>query len=190
MQNDDVSHLLLLNRRNTGVESTLFAGELEKFKPYQQRLASTVHHEQLTLQEVTTLWRALKDHASRGPGARKWEERERRKKDTVKRFSRARDGYMEVRDGLALVTLIYHLCLSTHTYIGKGYNFTTSLLSSRLLSDETRSHSSLVVLQSANLSQDRPKPENASHSRLKLPRLLLLRSPGLLRRRLTHLHQV
>ncbi|PSR74743.1 hypothetical protein PHLCEN_2v9622 [Hermanssonia centrifuga] len=101
VQNDDVSHLLLLNRRNTGVESTLFAGELEKFKPYQQRLSSTVHHEQLTLQEVTTLWRALKDHASRGPGARKWEERERRKKDTVKRFSRARDGYMEVRDGLA-----------------------------------------------------------------------------------------
>ncbi|KAF7795702.1 hypothetical protein EIP86_006867 [Pleurotus ostreatoroseus] len=101
VQTDDVSHLLLLNRRNTGVESTLFAGELEKFKPYQQRLTSTVHHEQVTLQEVTTLWRSLKDLAGRGPGARKWEERERRKKDVVKRFSRARDVYMEVRDGLA-----------------------------------------------------------------------------------------
>ena len=65
-----------------------------------QRLAelvfSTVPH-----QEVTTLWRTLKDLAGRGPGARKWEERERRKKDVVKRFSRARDVYMEVRDGLA-----------------------------------------------------------------------------------------
>lgn len=101
MQSDDVSHLLLLNRRNTGVETTLFAGELEKFKPYQQRLTSTVHHEQITLQELTTLWRSLKDHAGRGPGARKWEERERRKKDVVKRFSRARDVYMEVRDGVA-----------------------------------------------------------------------------------------
>lgn len=101
MQTDDVSHLLLLNRRNTGGESTLFAGELEKFKPYQQRLASTIHHEQATVQEVSTLWRALKSLAGRGPGARKWEERERRKKDTVKRFSQARDGYMEVRDGLA-----------------------------------------------------------------------------------------
>ncbi|KAJ3552536.1 hypothetical protein NM688_g4103 [Phlebia brevispora] len=101
VQSDDVSHLLLLNRRNTGVESTLFAGELEKFKPYQQRLASTVHHEQATLQEVTTLWRTLKDLAGRGPGARKWEERERRKKNVVQRFSRARDVYMEVRDGLA-----------------------------------------------------------------------------------------
>ncbi|KAI0767637.1 BRO1-like domain-containing protein [Fomes fomentarius] len=101
VQQDDVSHLLLLNRRNTGVESTLFAGELEKFRPYQQRLAATVHHEQVTLQELTTLWRGLKDIAGRGPGAKKWEEREKRKKDTVRRFSRARDVYMEVRDGLA-----------------------------------------------------------------------------------------
>ncbi|KAI0943520.1 hypothetical protein AcW1_002667 [Taiwanofungus camphoratus] len=101
VQSDDVSHLLLLNRRNTGVESSLFAGELEKFRPYQQRLTATVHAEQVTLQEVSTLWRGLKDLAGRGPGAKQWEERERRKKDTIRRFSRARDGYMEVRDGLA-----------------------------------------------------------------------------------------
>lgn len=96
-----MSHLLLINRRNSGGESSLFAGELEKFKPFQQRVATTVHLEQVILQEVTSLWRTLKDLAGRGPGAKKWEERERRKKDTVKRFSQARDGYMEARDGLA-----------------------------------------------------------------------------------------
>jgi tyrosine-protein phosphatase non-receptor type 23 len=47
------------------------------------------------------MWKRLKDLAGRGPGAKKWDEREKRKKDTVRRFSRARDGYMEVRDGLA-----------------------------------------------------------------------------------------
>ncbi|PPQ99317.1 hypothetical protein CVT24_009185 [Panaeolus cyanescens] len=101
IQTDDVSHLLLLNRRNSGVEPTLFAAELEKFRPYQQRLASTVHHQEVALQEVTTLWKGLKDLAGRGTGAKKWEERERNKKDTIRRFSRARDAYMEVRDGLA-----------------------------------------------------------------------------------------
>lgn len=101
VQTDDVSHLLLLNRRNTGAESSLFAGELEKFRPYQQRLTATVHHEQVTLQEITAMWRTLKDLAGRGQGAKKWEERERRKKDTIKRFSHVRDGYMEARDGLA-----------------------------------------------------------------------------------------
>ena len=101
VQADDVSHLLLLNRRAPNVEPGLFAAELEKFRPLQQRLAQTVHHEQNALQELTALWRKLKDLAGRGPGARKWDERERRKKDTVRRFSRARDVYMEVRDGLA-----------------------------------------------------------------------------------------
>jgi len=113
VQSDDVSHLLLLNRRNSGVEPTLFAAELEKFRPYQQRLASSVHHQTVTIQEVSALWKGLKDIAGRGPGARKWDEREKKKKETVRRFSRARDGYMEVRDGLACV---YQLSISMRPY--------------------------------------------------------------------------
>lgn len=101
IQSDDVSHLLLLNRRNQAVEPALFAAELEKFKPFQNSLVSTVQYEQAVLVEITQLWKGLKDLAGRGPGARKWEEREKRKKETMRRFTRARDGYMEVRDGLA-----------------------------------------------------------------------------------------
>ena len=52
---------------------------------------------------MTTLWKGLKELAGRGAGARKWEEREKRKVETIKRFGKARDGYMEVRDGLACV---------------------------------------------------------------------------------------
>lgn len=79
----------------------MFAAELEKFRPYQQRLAATVQHQEATLKEVASLWKGLKEHAGRGSGARKWEERERKKKDVVRRFSNGRDIYMEVRDGLA-----------------------------------------------------------------------------------------
>ncbi|TFK75559.1 BRO1-domain-containing protein [Pluteus cervinus] len=104
IQTDDVSHLLLLNRRNSGVEPTLFAAELEKFRPYQQRLAATIHHQEVAINEVSTLWKSLRDLAGRGPGARRWEDREKRKKDVVRRFSVARDRYMEVRDGLASTT--------------------------------------------------------------------------------------
>ena len=104
VQSDDVSHLLLLNRRNSTVEPTLFAKELEKFKPLQSKLAETVKAEHSTLADITKLWKSLKDFAGRGPGARKWDERERRKKETMRRFSDARDGYMQVRDGLVSVT--------------------------------------------------------------------------------------
>ncbi|VDB87112.1 unnamed protein product [Peniophora sp. CBMAI 1063] len=99
--NDDVSHLLLLNRRNPNVESTIFAAELEKFKPYQQKLSSSMTSQQTAIAEVTQLWRGLRDLAGRGEGARRWEERERRKADATRRFQRARDGYMEARDGAA-----------------------------------------------------------------------------------------
>ncbi|KAH9968158.1 BRO1-like domain-containing protein [Russula dissimulans] len=100
IQVDDVSHLLLLSRRNPNVEPTIFAAELEKFRPYQQRLGQTVHHQHATIQEITQLWRTLKDLGGRG-GARKWDERERRKKESVRRFTQASEKYMEVRDGLA-----------------------------------------------------------------------------------------
>ncbi|KIJ64680.1 hypothetical protein HYDPIDRAFT_131727 [Hydnomerulius pinastri MD-312] len=120
IQADDVSHLLLLNRRNTGVEPTLFAAELEKFRPYQQRLTATVHHQQMTLQEVQGLWKNLRDIAGRGSGAKKWEEREKRKKDAVRRISHARDGYMEVRDGLTKGLQFYNQLTELSTTLSRN----------------------------------------------------------------------
>ncbi|KAJ7049467.1 BRO1-domain-containing protein [Mycena amicta] len=101
IQTDDVSHLLLLNRRNTGVEPTLFAAELEKFRPYQQRIAATIHHQEVALQDIAARWKALKDFTDSRTAARQWDEREKRRKEGVRRLSRAREGYEEVRDGLA-----------------------------------------------------------------------------------------
>jgi len=46
IQAGDVSHLLLLNRRNPGAEQSLLAAELENFQTYQQRLGTTVHNQQ------------------------------------------------------------------------------------------------------------------------------------------------
>ena len=100
VQNDDVSHLLLLNRRTSGIEPTLFANELEKFRPYQSRLASTTHAQQATLQVIAQLWKNLKDRGGKGKGAKKWEEREKRVHALVKRFGIAREGYLEVSDGV------------------------------------------------------------------------------------------
>jgi hypothetical protein len=105
----------------------LFAAELEKFRPYQQRLASTVHHQEVALQELATLWQGLKDLAGRGPGARKWEEREKRKKETVKRFSRTRDVYMEVRDGLAYAAFFNSFTAITLSLYRKGLQFYAEL---------------------------------------------------------------
>ncbi|KAG5638414.1 hypothetical protein H0H81_000191 [Sphagnurus paluster] len=116
IQSDDVSHLLLLNRRNTGAESALFAAELEKFRPYQQRLTGTVQAQEAILAEVRTLWKSLKAL----PGARRVGEEERGKEEALKRCQAAWERYAEVRDGL-----------------GKGRTFYTELteLTSKLRAD-------------------------------------------------------
>ncbi|KAI6165296.1 hypothetical protein EDD17DRAFT_1894726 [Pisolithus thermaeus] len=50
--------------------------------------------------EFRSLWEGLRHLVGRGPGVKKWEEHEGWKKDTVRWFSRARDGYMDVYDGI------------------------------------------------------------------------------------------
>ncbi|THH32851.1 hypothetical protein EUX98_g1329 [Antrodiella citrinella] len=159
VQNDDVSHLLLLNRRNTGAETQLFTTELQKFFPAQQRLTSTVHHEQTLLQELNQLWRGLRDLAGRGPGARKWEERERRKKDTIRRFSHARDGYMEVRDGLAKGLQFYgELTELTATLKKNGKSFISQRTVERegVRVDESQRQAAHVTYSTEQLEQFTP----------------------------------
>ncbi|KAG9092612.1 bck1-like resistance to osmotic shock [Ceratobasidium sp. 370] len=100
IQNDDVSQLLLLNRRSgPTVETALFQSELEKFKPYQARISSTVHHQQATLQEVGGLLRRLQNERGKGGWAKQWEAGEKRRREAVTRVARAREGWMEVREG-------------------------------------------------------------------------------------------
>jgi len=93
----------LLNRRNSTVEPSLFASELEKFKPFQLRIASTIQYQQAALQEIASFWKALRDLAGKGAGARKWEEKEKRKTQLVKRFARAKEGWFEVKEGVGYV---------------------------------------------------------------------------------------
>jgi len=102
IQSDDVSHLLLLNQRSRSVEPSLFAQELEKFRPFQNRISSTLHHQEATLEEIGKLWRALQ-----GGRGREWVKRidvaEKKRAEGIGRLSQARDGWAEVRDGLGSV---------------------------------------------------------------------------------------
>ncbi|KAG6879495.1 hypothetical protein C0992_002105 [Termitomyces sp. T32_za158] len=106
IQTDDVSHLLLLNRRNTGIEPTLFASELEKFKPYTQRLASLLPTQQSILTDIRTLYTSLRALASPSSSStnakimRRWDEAERRRRELVRSFLSAKEGYVKVREGL------------------------------------------------------------------------------------------
>ncbi|KAG6853664.1 hypothetical protein C0991_002462 [Blastosporella zonata] len=100
IQTDDVSHLLLLNRRNTGVEPALFAAELEKFRPFQHRIALTLSSTDAALVDIRTLFTSLRSLTSASASSKRWDERERHRRELVRRFDGVKEGYIQVRDGL------------------------------------------------------------------------------------------
>ena len=50
--------------------------ELEKFRPFQQRILTNIQQQHAILQEVYTLWKKLKEHAGGGAGSSKYLGRE------------------------------------------------------------------------------------------------------------------
>ncbi|KAG9018027.1 bck1-like resistance to osmotic shock [Tulasnella sp. 427] len=107
IQSDDVSHLLLLNRRSPNVEPGLFATELEKFQPYQQRIGVTIQAQATVLDEINALFKSL--NTTRG--AREWlkkaEAKEKRKGEAIARLAHAKDGWAQVLETLQRGTQFY-----------------------------------------------------------------------------------
>lgn len=101
IQSDDISQVLVLNRRAQNVDSSIFAAELEKFKPHQKRIAVSLHHQQALIAEVNTAFKELSElPASKSAGA-KWDEKEKARNRLVARLRRARDSNAQVRAGVA-----------------------------------------------------------------------------------------
>ncbi|GAA5907166.1 hypothetical protein JCM6882_008380 [Rhodosporidiobolus microsporus] len=108
VQADDISHILILNRKGAAnVEPALFATELEKFRPHQQRLTQTLQAQQSCLADVNTAFKSLND----GPRARDLQNRfasaERAKRDLVARLGHAAQAYGDVRTALGKGTQFY-----------------------------------------------------------------------------------
>ncbi|BEI87484.1 uncharacterized protein CcaverHIS019_0102020 [Cutaneotrichosporon cavernicola] len=101
IQSDDVSNLLLLNRRSSNVEPQLFAAELEKFRPYQSRLGSAL----TASNSLTSELEAIVQKVERGRGVRERnrgaKEKASRVKSWERRLQRAGATHGEVANGLA-----------------------------------------------------------------------------------------
>jgi ALIX V-shaped domain binding to HIV len=114
IQSDDVSHLLLLNQRSSNVEPALFATELEKFRPYQARIAVTIRQSEVAIEEIGQLWRSLKTGRGRDL-IRKAEGKDKRKENLVSQLIQSRDSWIRVREGFKYVYV--PTALSALTYL-------------------------------------------------------------------------
>ncbi|KAM0790170.1 hypothetical protein ACM66B_005489 [Microbotryomycetes sp. NB124-2] len=101
VQADDISHILILNRKGSAaVEPQLFATELEKFRPHQQRIMAAIHQQQQTLSEVSSDFKLLTGGQKAKEVQGRWVEAERHKRELVSRLGRAAQAYADVREGL------------------------------------------------------------------------------------------
>ncbi|KAG0198691.1 bck1-like resistance to osmotic shock [Mortierella sp. GBA30] len=98
-QQDDISNLLILNKKSSGIEPQLFAQELEKFRPHQTRITATIHHQQALMQELTTHYKELMNGQEARSLQEVWDTTERKRQALADQLQRTKGSYMTVKDG-------------------------------------------------------------------------------------------
>lgn len=107
VHNDDISQLLILNRKSQNIEPTLFASELEKFRAHQARIGSTIAAQQATFANIQQLYSSLSSGKKGRDISTKYAAVDRAKKDLTGRLKKAYDGYREIRSGVGKGTEFY-----------------------------------------------------------------------------------
>lgn len=108
IQADDISQLLTLNRRAPPeAQNHLFQQELEKFRPWTQRISKTVSEQEKLVTEVTRIWKEINDSPVGESMARQWEQKNQARERLISDLRRAKDVNAQVRAGLAKAVAFY-----------------------------------------------------------------------------------
>lgn len=96
---DDISQLLILNKK-ANVEQHIFASELEKYRPHQQRISATIQHQQQTIQDLTSAFKDLMEGEEAQNLQSQHDKADRLCRNLTADFNEARSVYNEIKDGL------------------------------------------------------------------------------------------
>ncbi|TIA78233.1 hypothetical protein E3P98_03929 [Wallemia ichthyophaga] len=107
IQNDDVSHLLILNRKAQHVETDMFGSELDKFKEDQKIIEGSIADQLKILEELNGAWIQLTSSARAKEIHTKHAESDRRRKEVLKKFKKAGDTYFEAANGVSRAMMFY-----------------------------------------------------------------------------------
>ena len=102
--NDDISSVLILNKKNPNIESQLFPSELEKFRPYQTRLAGLGVKQQDLLSEVIRSFKSLLQEQAGSKEQKEIEAAQEEVDGYISRFRAAKGGWEDVREGSEYVS--------------------------------------------------------------------------------------
>ncbi|KAH9452967.1 hypothetical protein Pst134EB_016910 [Puccinia striiformis f. sp. tritici] len=100
IQADDISQLLILNRKAQNIEPALFAAELEKFQAHSGRISATIHLQATAIQELTAHYKALIESRRGKEVQERWTSASKRKTQATGRLEAAYQSHEEVRSSL------------------------------------------------------------------------------------------
>ncbi|MBW0525163.1 hypothetical protein O181_064878 [Austropuccinia psidii MF-1] len=101
IQADDISQLLILNRKAQNIEPALFAAELDKFRAHSGRISATLHLQATAIQELTGHFKSLVE-SKRGKELQDyWNNAFKKRGQLTARLQAAYQAHEEVRTGLS-----------------------------------------------------------------------------------------
>ncbi|EFQ27648.1 BRO1-like domain-containing protein [Colletotrichum graminicola] len=101
VHNDDISEILILNKKSiTNYENQLFQSELEKFRPYQNRLLQANHKQSALMKDLTTSFNTLLQDKRVRSEQSKYETVQRQRTAVMNKYKRAYQEFLDLEAGL------------------------------------------------------------------------------------------
>ncbi|KAK4165182.1 putative vacuolar protein-sorting protein bro-1 [Cladorrhinum sp. PSN259] len=99
--NDDISQILILNKKTiVNFEQQLFQQELEKYRPYQNRLVQATHKQSAMMRELTVAFNSLLQDKRVRAEQSKYESIQRTRASVINKYKRAYQDFLDLEAGL------------------------------------------------------------------------------------------
>jgi len=99
--NDDISQILILNKKSiANYEQQLFQQELEKYRPYQNRLVQATHKQAALMRELTVAFNGLLQDKRVRAEQSKYESFQRQRGAVISKYKRAYQEFLDLEAGL------------------------------------------------------------------------------------------
>jgi programmed cell death 6-interacting protein len=108
VHNDDISNVLILNKKSiANQENQLFQAELEKFRPYQNRLVQATHKQQSLMKDLSKTFGALLQDKRVRSEQSKFEAITRQRGTVMSRYKKIYTSFNDLSAGLARAQTFY-----------------------------------------------------------------------------------
>ncbi|KAI5788349.1 BRO1-like domain-containing protein [Geopyxis carbonaria] len=121
VHNDDISNVLILNKKAIqSQETALFANELEKFRPHQNRLVQAMHRQSSLMKDLTGAYgELLQDKRIRAEQSR-YEALSRQRTSILSKFKKVYQGFLDIWAGLDKAQRFYEEMVETAESLDKN----------------------------------------------------------------------